>query len=80
MGRNGEWLGSFLGVFSLSLTGHLVNARPCAVPSCMDLITGNSPFIVCLQSVLIQAFRITAGGPSAVGLASQKQDEFHSAL
>lgn len=22
MGRNGEWLGFFLGVFSLSLTGH----------------------------------------------------------
>lgn len=48
MGRNGEWLGSFLDVFSLSLTGHLVNARPCAVPSCMDLITGNGPFVVCL--------------------------------
>lgn len=38
-----------------------------------------SHFIACLQPILIQAFRITAIGPSTQLPLRNTQDEFHSA-
>lgn len=80
-GLDGQEMGSGWGLcymfsLSLSLSRHLVSARPCAVPPGTCLLPGHSPTSWLLQSVLTQPSKISAVGLSRTCLSETLRVNF----